>query len=319
MRRADLGGRGRKPAFPPQQVALVQALACEIPAQREQPLRRDSTADLARLIAAHPDRPALSTRTLWRIRDAAARKPWRQQGWRFPRDPAFAGKAGRALDLDAGWWDGQPLDPEDCVLSADEQTRIQARVRRRATTPARPGQALRVEHAYARGGALASLAAGDVRRGGVSGRGEATTGRAPFGRLVAQVRQQEPDRAAPRVVWVVDHGSRHRGPAAAERLRARYPTLVLVQLPTPASWRKQIAIFFAIIQRKVLTPNDCPALAAIEARLAAFEARDHDPAVPCHWRFTRQDLDDRLAALPALPPPRLDPAPPPTADQAIAA
>ncbi len=66
---------------------------------------------------------------------------------------------------------------------------------------------MRVEHEYARGGALAYLAAWDVRRGGVLGRCEATTGIAPFGRLVAQVMAQEPYRSAPRVFWVVDNGS----------------------------------------------------------------------------------------------------------------
>ena len=301
-------------------MATVKALACELPARREQPLSRYSTADLARLIAAHPEAPPMSRSTVWRILDADALKPWRQQGWLFPRDPQFAAKGGRVLDLYAGWWEGQPLDPADCILSADEKTSIQARARCHATTPPRPGQPLRVEHEYARGGALAYLAAWDVRRGGVIGRCEATTGIAPFDRLVDQVMAQEPYRSAPRVFWVVDNGSSHRGDAAAERLRARHPNLVLVHLPTHASWLNQIEIFFSIVQRKVLTPNDFPDLAAVEARLAAFEALYNDTATPFHWRFTRQDLDDRLAALPELPPPRTAAAPPPaSADHPIAA
>ena len=82
------------------------------------------------------------------------------------------------LDLYAGWWEGQPLGPDDCVLSADEKTSIQARGRCHPTTPPRPARPMRVEHEYARGGALAYLAAWDVRRGGVIGRCEATTGKA---------------------------------------------------------------------------------------------------------------------------------------------
>jgi len=291
-------------------VATVKALACELPARRDQPLSRYSTADLARLIAAHPDAPGMRRSTSWRILAQDALTPWRYQGWLFPRDPAFATTAGRVLDRYAGWWAGQPLSPDDCILSADEQTSIQARARCHATTPPRPGQAMRVEHEYARGGALAYLAAWDVRRGGVIGRCEATTGIAPFDRLVAQVMAEEPYRSAPRVFWVVDNGSSHRGEAACQRLQARYPNLILVHLPTHASWLNQIEIYFSIVQRKVLSPNDFPHLAAVETRLLAFEALYNDTAVPFHWRFTRADLEDRLAALAALPPPLPLPEPP---------
>ncbi len=80
-------------------MATVKALACELPAQREQPLSRYSTADLTRLIAAHPDAPPMSRSTVWRLLDTDARKPWQHRTWLFPRDPDFAAKAGRVLDL----------------------------------------------------------------------------------------------------------------------------------------------------------------------------------------------------------------------------
>lgn len=245
----------------------------------------------------------MSASTIWRILDRDALKPWRHQSWLFPRDPQFAAKAGRVLDLYAGWWEGQPLVPDDCVISADEKTSIQARGRIAPTTPPQPGQPMRVEHEYERGGALAYLAAWDVRRGGVSGRCEATTGIVAFGNLVAQVMRQEPYRSAPRVFWVVDNGSSHRGDAACQRLQTRYPNLILVHLPTHASWLNQVESFFSIVQRKVLTPNDFLDLAAVESRLLAFETLYNDTAVPFHWRFSRADLEDRLAALPPPPPP----------------
>jgi hypothetical protein len=284
-------------------VATVKALACELPTRREEPLSRYSTADLVRLIAAHPDRPAMSASTIWRVLDRDALKPWQHRSWITPRDPQFAAKAGRVLDLYAGIWEGQPLAQEDCVVSADEKTSIQARVRGHATTPPQPGQAMRVEHGYDRGGALAYLAAWDVRRGGALGRCDTTTGIAPFGQLVDQVMAQEPYRAAPRVFWIVDNGSSHRGAASVARLQRRHPNLVLVHLPTHASWLNQIEIFFSIVQRKVLTPNDFPDLAAVERRLLAFEARYNDTAVPFNWRFTRADLEQRLRQLPTNPDP----------------
>jgi hypothetical protein len=294
----------------------VKALACELPAQRAEPLSRYSTADLTRLIAAHPDVPPMSASTIWRILDTDALKPWQHHSWLFPRDPQFAAKAGRVLDLYAGSWDGQPLHPDDCVLSADEKTSIQARVRCHATTPPQPGQPMRVEHEYARGGALAYLAAWDVRRGGIIGRCDATTGIGPFAALVDLVMTQEPYRSAPRVFWIVDNGSSHRGDTAVARRQAQHPTLILVHLPTHASWLNQIELYFSIVQRKALTPNDFPDLDAVERRLLAFATLYNDTAVPFHWRFTRQQLEDRLAALPDLSPPLPIPEP---ADVRIAA
>ena len=141
------------------------------------------------------------------------------------------------------------------------------------------------------------MAAWDVRRGGVIGRCEATTGIAPFDRLVDQVMAQEPYRSAPRVFWIVDNGSSHRGDKAARRLQARYPNLILVHLPTHASWLNQIEIYFSIVQRKVLNPNDFTDLDEVAHRLLAFQHRYEQTAVPFDWRFTRADLDDLLRRL----------------------
>jgi hypothetical protein len=284
-------------------IATVKALACELPAQRGAPLSRYSTAEIARVIRQHPDAPAMSQSTIWRILGRDALKPWRHRSWIFPRDPRFAEKAGRVLDLYAGWWGGRPLHPADCVISADEKTSIQARVRCHASRPpaprrgAAPGRPIRVEHEYDRGGALAYLAAWDVRRGQIRGRCEAGTGKGPFGRLVGQVMQQEPYRAAPRVFWIVDQGSSHRGAKAARELEARCPNLIVVHLPTHASWLNQVEIYFSIIQRKVLTPNDFADLAAAEHRLLAYEALYNDTAHPFAWQFTRADLERRLTQL----------------------
>lgn len=170
-----------------------------------------------------------------------------------------------------------------------------------------PGaRTLRPDHAArpASGGPLAYLAARDVRRGGAIGRCEATAGIAPFDRLVDQVMTQEPYRSAPRVFWVVDNGGSHRGAASVDRLQRRHPNLILVHLPTRASWRNQIELYFSIVQRKVLTPNDFPDRAAVERRLLAFAARYNDTAVPFRWRCTRADRTRSLRQLPeALGPP----------------
>jgi hypothetical protein len=230
---------GGRRAFPPLDRALVKAIACEAVHKTGLPLSRLATADLARASSRALGQP-ISPSTVWRILDADAIKPWRYDCWIFPRDPRFAEKAGRVLDLYAGVWQGEPLGPGDQIISADEKTSIQARIRRHASLPPAPGRAMRVEHEYERGGALQYLAAWDVRRGIVMGRCEPATGIVPFARLVADVMEREPYRSAPRVFWVLDNGSSHRGEAAARRLRAAYANPIAVHTPIHASWLNQV-------------------------------------------------------------------------------
>ena len=124
---------------------------------------------------------------------------------------------------------------------------------------------MRIEHEYDRGGALAYLAAWDVHQAKLFGRCEPATGIAPFGRLVAQVMSCEPYACARRVFWVVDNGSSHRGQASIERLQGRWTNLRLIHLPVHASWLNQIEVYFSVIQRKVLTPNDFLDLAEVSS------------------------------------------------------
>ena len=278
-------------------VVQVKALACEIPARLGIPLSRFSTSELAREAVARGIAASISGATVWRWLSADALKPWQHRSWIFPRDPDFEAKAGPVLDLYQRLWEGRSLRPDEYVISADEKTSLQARIRLHPTQPPAPGQTMRVEHEYERGGALAYLAAWDVHRAKVFGRCEQTTGIEPFGRLVEQVMTQEPYASAPRVFWIVDNGSSHRGKAAIQRLEAAWPTLKLVHLPVHASWLNQIEIYFSIVQRKVLTPNDFASLVAVEERLLAFERRFGEAARPFEWKFTRADLAALMAKL----------------------
>ena len=87
----------------------------------------------------------------------------------------------------------------------------------------------------------------------------------------------EPYCSARRVFWVVDNGSSHRGQASVDRLQGAWPNLTLVHLPVHASWLNQIEIYFSVVQRKVVSPNDITDLAEVEARLLAFERRYRRP------------------------------------------
>jgi hypothetical protein len=244
---------------------------------------------------------SISGSTIWRWLDEDAIRPWQHRSWIFPRDPQFHAKAVRVLDLYQGRWQDQALGDDEFVISADEKTSIQARLRLHPTQAALPGEPMRVEFEYERGGALQYLAGWDVRRAKIFGCCQPSTGIEPFGRLVHQIMRQEPYRHAKRVFWIVDNGSSHRGQAAADRLRQLYPNLVLVHLPVHASWLNQVEIYFSIVDRKVLTPNDFPSLDAVAQRLLEFERYYEQIARPFEWKFTREDLDRLLAKLQPTP------------------
>jgi hypothetical protein len=291
--------------FPPEVVVQVKALACELPATLGVPLSRLSTADIVREAQRHGIVATVSDKTVWRWLHEDAIRPWQHRTWIFPRDPDFAAKAGRILDLYARCWNGQALSAADFVISADEKTSIQARLRRHPSVPPGPRHPMRIEHEYARGGAWAYLAAFDVHRAKLFGRCEPTTGIAPFDRLVTQVMTQSPYREAKRVFWIVDNGSSHRGAACIHRLQTAFPNLIPVHGPIHASWLNQIEIYFSILQRKALTPNDFQSLADVEERLLAFQNYYESIATPFEWRFTKDDLAALLRKLdrdrPALP------------------
>ena len=166
---------------------------------------------------------------------------------------------------------GGRIERNTHLLSTDEKTSIQARIRKHASLAPRPGQPARVEHEYARGGAWAYLAAIDVHRAKFFGRCEQSTGIEPFNRLVTHVMTQPPYRDAHRVFWIMDNGSSHRGQPCVRRLKAAFRSLVLVHGPIHASWLNQIEIYFSIVERKALTPNDFSSLEEVENRLLGFQ------------------------------------------------
>jgi len=191
------------------------------------------------------------------------------------------------------------LGPRDYVLCADEKTSIQARRRKHSPLSPAPGRPIYVEHEYVRAGACAYIAAWDVHRAKLFGRCEATTGIAPFDRLVEDVMGQEPYRSARRVFWIFDNGSSHRGQKADQRLQSRWPSIIPVHTPVHASWLNQVEICFSIIQRKVLTPADFANLADLEMALLAFQQRYQKSAAPFRWTFTRSDLANLMQRLKA--------------------
>lgn len=280
--------------FPPEEISQIKALACQLPAERGIPLSRFSITEIVREVISASIVPSVSDSSVWRWLHEDAIRPWFHRSWIYPRDPDFIEKAGKVLDLYAKQWEGQPLGPDNYVISADEKTSIQARIRKHPTSPPCPGEPMRVEHEYIRGGSWTYCAAWDVHRAKIFGRCEEKSGIKPFDRLVNQVMSQPPYRTAKRVFWIIDNASSHRGQPFIDRLCKSWTNAIAVHLPVHASWLNQIEIYFAIVQKKVLTPNDFPDLRAVEKRLLDFQIRYQEVARPFKWKFTRKDLKEKL-------------------------
>ena len=270
-------------------------MACELPAASGVPLSRWSAGELAREAVTRGIVERISDVTVWRWLSADAIKPWQHRSWIFPRDPRFAERAGPILDLYQGRWQGELLHPGDYVVCADEKPSIQARRRIAASRPAAPGEGLKVEHEYERMGALCYLAAWDARRARIFDRCAPKDGIEPFDALVDQFMSEHPYKQAQRVFLIIDNGSAHRGQRSTDRLQGAWPNLIIAHTPIHASWLNQAEIYFSVVQRKIVTPNDFHDLDVLEQQLLAFDRRYKQIAAPFQWTFTRQDLGRLLA------------------------
>jgi hypothetical protein len=287
---ADLPRCGRPRRISELTRAAVVALACQLPAATGIPLSRWTGPELLAELTRAGTEEKLSASSVLRILAGHPVKPWQYQSWISPRDPDFAARAAVILDLYQGYYQGKRLQPGDRILSVDAKPSIQARGRCRPTAPAARGRPVRVEHEYVRHGALALLAALDVRTGKVFAATTAATGIAPFMDLIGQVMARPEYKDAPRVFVIVDNGSDHRGQAAISRLRDAHPNAVMIHTPVHASWLNQVEIVFSVIQKKVLTPGDFPGLGTLSYVLLAFVNRYNRTARPFNWKFTADDL-----------------------------
>lgn len=272
----------------------MKALACELPARLGLPLSRFSCSDLRRHVLEAGIVAEISGITIWRWLREDALRPWSRRSWIFPRDPEFATKAGRVLDLYHRCWEGHALTEDEFVISADEKTQIPIRSRCHPITPPAPGRPIRVEHEYRRHGVCAYIAAWDVHRARLFGDVVKKISIVAFDALVARVMGQEPYRSARRVFWIVDGGTIHRGQRAVDRLEGELHNLTLVHLPKHASWINQIEIYFSILQRKALTPADFSSHDEVAARVIGFQQHYQQIARPFQWKFTRRDLEELM-------------------------
>jgi hypothetical protein len=261
-------------------VALyVVKLACERPDVVGRSLSQWDSAELARQLGRDGVVEAISPQTVPRILAHHKLTPWRHHLWlspQGPRDAVCAAQVQEVVDLYT-----RPLGSWEKVLGVDEKTSVQPRTRKAPTLAARPGQPGRVEHEYARKGALNLFAGFDTRTGTVSA---TTAERKRQGEFIAFLEHVD-RKMAPHITTihvVLDNVRMHKGKQVKAWL-AKHPRFVFHFPPVHCSWMNQVEQWFSILQRKRWRIADFVAKQHLAERLMAFVAEWNTHAHPFQW------------------------------------
>ena len=157
QRLSDLPRSGTPPAFTPEQICAVIALACE-PAERAGvALARWTYPDLAEEAIARGLIERISAHSVGRFLREVSLKPHRVQDWiNTPRDGDFAVRCHDVCET----YRLAPARAAEGIetRSLDEMTGVQALERAAPTQPVRPGRPQRQEFEYIRHGTLTLIA-----------------------------------------------------------------------------------------------------------------------------------------------------------------
>jgi hypothetical protein len=266
------------------------------------PLVRWSAAEIARCLITLGIVACISASTVGRWLAQERIRPWRYHTWQHILDPkAFLARARPVLRL---YERAQTLLAKGVwVVCTDEKTSIQARKREQPTEPARRGHPAHITPRYKRKGALQLFAGLSVADGWVYGM---CRNRKRFvdyqAFLLTVIIPEALRRGVHTLALILDNGPTH-APKQLEQWLAKetqargWPLKIQVYwLPKNASWLDQIEIWFSILQRKLLKPNDFESLPALEKAIRSFIRYCNRTAKPIQWTYTVEKLEQKLGA-----------------------
>jgi DDE superfamily endonuclease len=285
------------------------ALACTLPDEQGRSLAAWDCVELARQLVADGVVARISRETVRRILRGHDLKPWRFHLWlhpTVPRDAAFfACVAALCLLLT------RPLAADEVVLSVDEKTSLQPRIRTAPTRPARPTRPVQVEHEYRRDGALHLFAAFDTRTGRVIGQCHRRKRAAEFLAFLAHLDGQY-GREFRHIHLLLDNVATHKT-KAVEAWLADHPRFVVHFTPVHCSWLNPVEQWFGLLQRKRLRYAAFASLGDLHFKLRRFIGQWNERAHPFAWTSTSVAKVMAKAPQTDLPPLAVGDAPPPLA------
>src|ERR1700756_682568 len=204
-------------------------------------------------------------------------KPHRLDGYMASNDPDFETKAADIIGL--------YLNPPQhaAVFCVDEKSHIQALDRKDPVLPLSPGRAERHGFEYYRHGTLSLYAAFNTKTGEVLGKTAARHTSAEFVAFLADVVVNQP--AAKEIHIVLDNLSAHKTKAVEEFL-AQHPKVRFHFTPTYSSWLNQVELWFAKIQRDVISRGIFTSVADLARKLRKYIEAYAKLAKPFRWTYT---------------------------------
>ncbi len=219
----------------------------------------------------------LSKSTVQRILAQAKLKPHRLERYMASDDPDFEAKAADVIGL--------YLNPPQhaAVFCVDEKTAIQALDRLDPVLPLSPGRAERHGFEYYRHGTLSLYAALDVKTGRVEGQTARRHTSAEFISFVTALVSKA--RWAREIHIVLDNLSAHKTAAVQEFLAAN-PKVRFHFTPTYSSWLNQVELWFAKIQRQVISRGVFTSVADLARKLRKYIRAYAKSAKPFRWTYS---------------------------------
>ena len=271
-----------------------------MPKEKGKALSRWSLAEIAAMLVSLGLASSIAVSTICRWFAAEKLKPWRCHNWQHILDPeTFLERARPVLRLyekakellEQGIW----------VVCLDEKTSIQARRRQQATQPAIPGHPMHVSHRYERKGALHLFAGLSVADGFKYGQTFLRKRFVDFQEFLLHTIIPESLRRGVHTVKLIMDNSTTHAPKQLEswlqhQIQANdWPlTIEVVWLPVNASWLDQIEIWFSILQRKLLQPNDFDSLEELSQSIIEFIRCQNLLPKPIQWSYTVEKLEKKL-------------------------
>jgi transposase len=259
---------GKKP------FVITAVLTAKVLAATRQKPKDGSTHWTCRKLAKHL---GISKDAVQRIWQRAELKPHRLERYMASNDPDFERKAADII--------GIYLHPPQhaAVFCVDEKSAIQALDRLDPVLPMSPGRAERHGFEYFHHGTLSLYAALDVQTGKVLGK---TTTRHTSDEFVLFLEEIvlscKPDQE---IHIILDNLSAHKTNKVAAFLQ-QHPRLQLHFTPTYSSWLNQVEIWFARIERDVISRGIFLSVQDLKRKLMRYIRAYSANARPFKWKYS---------------------------------
>lgn len=172
------------------------------------------------------------------------------------------------------------------VLSVDEKTQLQALDRTQPQLPMRPDQIARRTHDYKRNGTTQLFAALDVAAAKVQARCQDKHRSEDFLRFMDGVVKHY---GAKDIHVILDNVSSHKS-KAVRRWNEVHPQVSFHFVPTYSSWLNLVEIFFALVQRKVVSRGVFPSKSDLVTKLLAFVDKFNREGKRFQWTKTPDEI-----------------------------